>query len=63
MTPSILSSVAVALALHELDRMKAMECLPTPEALLVRLQARTSDFNMLAGVVAVYLKSQEVNHG
>jgi hypothetical protein len=51
--------VAVALALEELDRMKAMDCLPEPEALLKRLQARSFDFNLLVGVTAVYLRLQE----
>jgi hypothetical protein len=53
----VISSVCVALAIQELDRMKAIECLPTPEALLARLQARNADFNMLVGVVSVYLRS------
>ena len=38
MAAMICPSVAVSLALEELDRMKAMECLPEPEALLLRLQ-------------------------
>ena len=56
----ICPAVAVALALEELDRMKAIECLPEPGALLERLHARTMDFNMLAGVCAAYLKAQGV---
>ena len=57
---SICPVVAVALALDELDRMKAMQCLPEPEALLERLHARTADFNLLAGVCAAYLEAREV---
>jgi len=57
---AIFPAVAVALALDELDRMKAMECLPGPEALLLRLQTRTLDFNVLTGVCAAYLKAQGV---
>ena len=60
---AIPATVAVAIALDELDHLKAMECLPTPEALLQRLQARTEDFNMLAGVVAAYLKAQGMANG
>ena len=55
-------AVAVALALQELDRMKAMECLPEPEALLERLHARTGEFNLLTGVCSAYLKAQGVPH-
>jgi len=57
---AIFPAVAVALALDELERMKAMECLPEPEALLLRLHARTLDFNVLTGVCAAYLKAQGV---
>lgn len=53
---------AVAVALDELDRMKAMECLPEPEALLKRLQVQTSEFNLLTGVCAAYLKAKGVPH-
>lgn len=56
-TAVICPVVAVALALDELNHMKAMECLPEPEALLMRLQARTVDFNMLTGVCAAYLRT------
>ena len=59
---SICSAVAVALCLSELDRMKAIECLPEPEALLERLHARTGEFNLLTGVCAAYLKAQTVPH-
>jgi|GEM_PF-6810894 hypothetical protein len=58
---SICPVVAVALALDELDHMKAMQCLPEPGALLERLQLRTVDFNLLAGVCAAYLKAREVD--
>jgi hypothetical protein len=51
----VLSAVAVALCLEELDHLRAMECLPTPGALLDRLQARTADFDLLAGVAGAYL--------
>jgi len=58
----ICPAVAVALALQELDRMKAMECLPEPVALLERLHARTGEFDLLVGVCAAYLKAQGVPH-
>lgn len=58
----ICPAVAVALALDELDRMKAMECLPEPEALLERLHAHTGRFNLLTGVCAAYLKAHGVPH-
>ena len=57
------SAVAVALALEELDRLKAMECLPCPAVLLARLQARNNDFHLLTGVVAAYLRSKELANG
>ncbi len=57
---AICPAVAVALALDELDRMKAMECRLEPEALMERLQARTRDFNLLTGVCADYLKAKGV---
>ena len=57
---SICSAVAVALCLSELDRMKAIECLPEPEALLERLHARTGEFDLLVGVVSAYLKTRGV---
>lgn len=53
--PYILAAVSVSLALEELDRLKAVEQLPTPEALLSRLQARGDDFNLLAGVAGAFL--------
>lgn len=56
----IFPAVAVALALDELERMKAMECLPEPEALLLRLQTRNHDFNVLTGLCAAYLKAKGV---
>jgi hypothetical protein len=54
---AVCASVAVALCLEELDRMKAMQCLPSPAALLERLHSRTDDFNLLAGVAGAYLAS------
>lgn len=60
---SVAATVAAVLALQELDRMRAMECLPSPEALLDRLQARATDFHLLAGVVLAYLKCQGVPRG
>ena len=60
---AICPAVAVALALEELDRLKAMECLPTPEVLMERLQARTSDFNLLAGVAGAYLNERGISGG
>ncbi|WP_005036562.1 hypothetical protein [Holophaga foetida] len=58
--PAICPAVAVALALEELDRLKAIEMLPTPETLLERLRGRTSDFDLLAGVVGAYLKERNL---
>jgi len=55
---NICAAMAVALALEELDRSKALEMLPTPEALLERMRARENDFNLLVGVCAAYLKAQ-----
>lgn len=52
---SISSAVAAGLAIHELDRLKALELLPTPDILMERLRARTDDFNLLVGVAAAYL--------
>jgi len=57
---NIAATVAAGLALEELDRMRAMQRLPEPQALLQRLEARTADFNLLTGVCAAYLKAQGV---
>jgi hypothetical protein len=57
---SICAAVAVALVLEELDRLKALELLPTPAALLERLRARTGDFGLLAGVAGAYLHEQGI---
>jgi len=54
----ILATVAVALALDELDRMKAIERLPEPEALLDGLRHRHMDFDLLAGVAGAYLNER-----
>jgi hypothetical protein len=53
---SICAAVAVSLCLDELERLKATECLPTPELLMERLRSRTADFILLAGVAGAYLK-------
>jgi hypothetical protein len=59
MTPAFLApAVAASLALEELARLNALGHLPTPEALFGRLEARTSDFNLLVGVTSAYLKAQ-----
>ena len=60
---AICSAVAVALALDELDNMKAMECLPSPEALMQRLQSRNGDFDLLAGVAGAYLNERGIGGG
>jgi hypothetical protein len=52
--------VAVALCLLELDHLRAMEILPTPEALLDRLRARAADFDLLAGVASAYLHERGI---
>jgi hypothetical protein len=57
---SICAAVAVALVLEELDRLRALERLPTPAALLERLRARTGDFGLLAGVAGAYLHEQGI---
>ena len=63
MTASVVAqTVAAALALEELGHLRALECLPTPEALLDRLQARDCDFNILVGAVTVYLRAREPKH-
>mgnify|MGYP001376037413 CR=1 FL=1 len=59
---NICPAVTVALALEELDRLHALEQLPTPELLMERLQTRNADFNLLAGVCAAYLRNQGVLH-
>ena len=51
-------ALAVALALQELDRLNALELLPTPEALLSRLRARGDDFSLIMGVAGAYLHEQ-----
>ena len=56
--PDILAAVSVALALEELDHIKAVECLPTPEALMQRLQGRETDFNLLVGVAGAFLNGR-----
>lgn len=61
--PIACPAVAVAIALEELDRLKAMECLPTPEALLERLQTRSVDFDLLTGVVGTYLRARGLEGG
>ena len=57
---TICPAVAVALCIEELDRLRALEQLPTPELLLERLEARGVDFHLLTGVVCAYLKTQGV---
>jgi len=54
------AAVAVVLCLQELDRAKALECLPTPAALLAQLRARAADFDLLAGVAAAYLHERGI---
>lgn len=60
---AICSAVAVALALEELDRLKAVECLPEPETLMQRLMARNVDFDLLAGVAGAYLQERGIAGG
>ena len=59
---TICPAVCVALCLEELERLRALEQLPTPERLLERLQGRDSDFSLLVGVCAAYLRSKGVSH-
>ena len=58
---TVAATVAAGLAIQELDRMKAMQCIPEPQALLQRLEARTADFHLLAEVCAFYLQAQGVS--
>lgn len=60
---SICPAVAVGLALEELDRLKALEVLPTTEALLEALQARTGDFHLVAGIVLAFLRTKTQKPG
>lgn len=55
-------AVAVAIVLEELDRLRALQVLPTPEALLERVQARAADFHLVAGIALAYLRAQGVTH-
>jgi len=54
-------AVIVAIVLEELARLKAMEMLPTPKALLDAVQARADEYNLVAGVALAYLKGKVVN--
>jgi hypothetical protein len=56
----ICAVVAVDLCLHELARLRALQCLPTPEALLARLRARDDDFSLIVGVVAAYMHERRI---
>lgn len=56
--PDILAAVSVSLALEELDRLKAIEQLPTPETLLACLESRGNDFNLLVGVAGAFLNGR-----
>jgi len=58
---SVLSAVAASMAIQELDRLHALECLPTPELLMGRLLSRSGEFNLVCGVALAYLKAQEVS--
>jgi len=60
---AVCPAVAVALALEELDRMRALECLPDPVALMERMEARNADFDMLAGVAGAYLNGRGILGG
>ena len=52
--------VAVDLCLHELARLRALQCLPTPEALLARLRARNDDFSLIVVAVAAYMHERGI---
>jgi hypothetical protein len=56
--PMVPCAVTVTLALEELDRLRAVDQLPTPETLLERLRSRDADFNLLVGVCAAYLRNK-----
>jgi len=57
---AVCSAVAVALCLQELEHLRALELLPTPAALLDRLRARVTDFDLLAGVAGAYLHERGI---
>ena len=59
-TSAVFAAVATALTVQELDRLKAIDCLPTPELLQERLRARDDEFNILVGAVLAYLRVKEV---
>ncbi len=64
MTPAaVCSAVAASLVLEEFHNMKALESLPSPEALMQRLELRTDDFNLLAGVAGAYLNERGIIGG
>jgi hypothetical protein len=55
--------VAATMALQELDHLKAIENLPTPETLLERLRGRDAEFHLLTGVTRAYLRDQRISGG
>ena len=60
---AVCPAVAVALALEELDQMRALESLPDPSALLERMRARGADFDLLAGVAGAYQNERGIVGG
>lgn len=58
---AVLSAVAVHFTIQAMDALRAMEVLPTPEALLNAVQASRGDFNLVAGVALALLRAQGVN--
>ena len=52
----VAATVAAVLVLQELDRLRSVECLPTPELLLERLRFRAADFHLATGTTLAYLR-------
>ena len=59
MSSAVQSAVAVALALQELDHLKAMGLHPTVEQLQERLRARGADFDLVVKAAAAFLQMPE----
>jgi len=57
---AVCTGVAIALCLSELDRLHALERLPTPDDLLTRLRARGDDFSLIVGVTSAYLRERGI---
>jgi hypothetical protein len=56
---TVCPAVVVAVLLEELDHLRAGGTLPTPGALLGRLEARESDVNLVTGATLAYLRARQ----